>query len=285
MTSVLRDSICPNCHGTEWKTARMVVLEGTTFTGGDLKGAITEPGRMGDLKMFFLADRWFSLDKSMDARFEFTTTSALVVKVHELMLDRGRSLSVPPEPAKPTIDEPNRPVFAGYPTAPDAPKLAPIPADRTWLDNFTRTFLWLSVLPALFVIFGGGLTYVKESRGFLAVVVGCIVVTSVFHAFVANKGKRRAAEDYNRALLDKYEKKLAKFKVDWLKADEERLRQTSSQERYSKELAEYSTALSDYDARREQWIREQSRVLAAREKLWDNARVCLRCSTAYCVSA
>ena len=55
--------VCPSCKSHEWKSARMIVMEGTTNTKGTVKGAVTDLGRLsGGFKEFLLSDRWFSWD-------------------------------------------------------------------------------------------------------------------------------------------------------------------------------------------------------------------------------
>lgn len=87
---------CPSCESNSWKSAKMIVLEGTTFTQGTITGDVTDRGKLsGGVEPFLLGDRWFSWSKSFDAEFESTTTNALVLVVRRLMQEHGSMVPMP----------------------------------------------------------------------------------------------------------------------------------------------------------------------------------------------
>lgn len=42
-------STCPNCQSDDWKSAKMVVLEGVSFADGELAGTVTKAERKNNL--------------------------------------------------------------------------------------------------------------------------------------------------------------------------------------------------------------------------------------------
>ena len=61
-------STCPKCSNDQWKSARLVIAEGTTNSTSSLTGSITERGSMSiNPKDWYLADRWFSYDSPIEA--------------------------------------------------------------------------------------------------------------------------------------------------------------------------------------------------------------------------
>jgi hypothetical protein len=95
---------CPSCKSDSWKSAKMVVMEGTTTTEGSLGGAVTNPGAFsGGVRDFLLSDRWFSWDYPIDAQIEFITITGLVEEIKKLMTNNR------PQIRKPTIKKPTQP--------------------------------------------------------------------------------------------------------------------------------------------------------------------------------
>ena len=78
------------------KSAKMVVLEGTTNIKGTLDGAATDPGKLfGGIRNFLLSDRWFSWDYPLEAEIGFTSSTGLVDEVKRLMVAKGSHLIIP----------------------------------------------------------------------------------------------------------------------------------------------------------------------------------------------
>ena len=81
--------VCPSCQSNSWKSAKMVVMEGTTNTTGTLDGKITDPGKLsGGVRNFLLSDRWFSWDYPIEAEIGLTSSTGLVEEV-SLLSDGG----------------------------------------------------------------------------------------------------------------------------------------------------------------------------------------------------
>lgn len=165
---------CPKCLSEEWKSARLVVLEGTTISRGALRGEI-KGSRVSNSKNqdYFLADRWFTYDQELDAELHSTTVSALVDEIKELMVEEASVKPMPPAPTEPqrlplpekrVIEKPKgRGLLSVDPTQLPAPKKPTEPANplsdiddfeqKSWLQNFGRASLsslvWIIILIAV----------------------------------------------------------------------------------------------------------------------------------------
>jgi hypothetical protein len=163
---------CPKCGGQDWKSAKLVVLEGTTKTEGALDGELVEKGAFhgGGVRDFLLSDRWFSYESPLSAQFSSTTVSVLVDEIKALMVKAGAQRPMPPAPSEPShLIKPQEPTklardkgnfFASNPEnvkQPVAPTPPENPADaieafenRTWWKNlenwaFSRWFLNITI--------------------------------------------------------------------------------------------------------------------------------------------
>ena len=165
---------CPKCLSEDWKSARLIVLEGTTISRGELRGEI-KGSRVSNGKNqdYFLADRWFTYDQEFDAELHSTTVSALVDEIKELMVEEASVKPMPPTPVEPqplplpekrVIQKPKgRGLLSVDPTQLSAPKKPEEPANplknidefesKSWLQNFRRASLsslfWISMLLAV----------------------------------------------------------------------------------------------------------------------------------------
>ncbi len=93
---------CPKCGSNDWKSAKLIVLEGTTQTTGDIDGSGTTPSMFsGGLNNFLLADAWFSRKFSLQFDVHLTTTTALVGEIKELMTVQAAKIPEPLEPSPP----------------------------------------------------------------------------------------------------------------------------------------------------------------------------------------
>jgi len=94
---------CPKCGSHDWKSAKLIVLEGTTQTVGDIGGRGSTPSTFsGGLKNFLLADAWFSRDFPLQFDVGLTTTTALVEEIKAFMTAQAVTI---PEPVEPTSPE------------------------------------------------------------------------------------------------------------------------------------------------------------------------------------
>ncbi|MFP7675721.1 hypothetical protein ACG74X_20505 [Marivita sp. S0852] len=162
---------CPKCGGQGWKSAKLVVLEGTTKTEGTLQGEIVEKGTFhgGGVRDFLLSDRWFSYESPLSAEFSSTTTSVLVDEIKALMVTEGAKRPMPPTPSQPSdLNMPKEPTklsrdrgnfFAINPEKVKKP-VAPNPPDnptedieefesRSWGQNFENWALRAFILNAI----------------------------------------------------------------------------------------------------------------------------------------
>jgi hypothetical protein len=158
----------------DWKSARLIVLEGTTISRGALRGEI-KGSRVSNSKNqdYFLADRWFTYDQELDAELHSTTVSALVDEIKELMVEEASVKPMPPTPTEPqrlplpekrVIEKPKgRGLLSVDPTQLSEPKKPTEPANplsdlddleqKSWLQNFGQASLsslvWIIILLAV----------------------------------------------------------------------------------------------------------------------------------------
>jgi hypothetical protein len=83
----------------------------------------------------------------------------------------------------------------------------------------------------------------------------------------------------------KYEADFAKYELDCQAAADQEEKQTKAMALYEHQLANHQDQVKALEQRYRQQMdeyeQETRRVLTARELMWQRARVCLRCSTAY----
>lgn len=171
-------STCPKCSSDQWKSARLVIAEGTTNSTSSITGSITERGSMSiNPKDWYLADRWFSYDSPIEADMSTSTSSLIVDQVKEMMVNaaEGRMLPTPPEEPRliSNIEEPKK-RFVPKPdwmkkdpaqkTSPKPPAKPPNPVDdlepfesRSWIRNYkdqaVSSFIWILLLAAFAMYF------------------------------------------------------------------------------------------------------------------------------------
>jgi hypothetical protein len=147
-----------------------VVLEGTTSTSGQLAGAITEKGALnGDLRDWFLSDRWFNYESPINAELNLATTTALADEIKDVLVGEGRSMPMPSKPPKPIYPQKPMPptrkkrgffnpktVVPPHPEAPTLPaktKVTPTPFERnSWATNFKGILFNSLLLPLCFLL-------------------------------------------------------------------------------------------------------------------------------------
>lgn len=284
--------VCPSCKGDDWKSAKMVVMEGTTNTDGSLSGNITDPGAFsGGLRNFFLSDRWFSFDRPIEADIGLTSKTGLVEEVRRLMVEHGSSLVIPfppEEPAKLGIfkkvypKEPKPPI---KPKKPEQQESGPVSAkEKSTFKKVTDSTVELfgSILATGLIV---GLVAIFLRKAIVdeyLLNLNAVIAVIAFGTFIwVLKGRpkskneqyenelRRYSKDmesYNDA-CDMYREKLEKYKLDLEKA---KLQNEEEEEK----MARYKTRLAEYELKK-------SKVLNTREALWNKARICMRCGVAY----
>jgi hypothetical protein len=241
---------CPSCGGDNWKSAEMVIMEGTQTTIGSGKGKVTDPGMFsGGFREFLLSDRWFTWDfpLGLDARMQ--TTSALAEQIKKLMVEQTNGIVMPEEPIaplEPNLDKPERPV------EPIAPKIEP------WY-RYVGGSLICGLLFGLFSIDHG-----------ILIASGVFVVATVFVYCLYHFSNRKRLTWYQSSLIE-YEYELFEYESELAEYENELELRT---EKYNKEFRYWEQAYRH-------WKQLSGEIPAQRQRLWDRARVCMRCGTAY----
>ena len=120
--------ICTACKSDKWKSAKMVVMEGTTLTIGT-----TTSESHSAFRDFLLSDSWFSWEKMIDTGVVFSTRTGLVEEVKKFMIAQGSMVQIPNVPLLPCCSsEPQRPQEIQEPQMPTLKPLPkkPIPPDE-----------------------------------------------------------------------------------------------------------------------------------------------------------
>lgn len=148
---------CPSCHSDQWKSARLVVLEGISHSQGNLTGSMTDPGKLsGRLSDLFLSDRWFSFKHPISLESEGITFTAFAESVKAVLVVEGQKIpdavrpKDPPQPKKPAAaqsigwfnkvrpgSEPVRP------TAPTEPVFPSPPVPVYWMKRLFLNYVWM----------------------------------------------------------------------------------------------------------------------------------------------
>ena len=222
--------LCPSCKSDSWKSAKMVVLEGTTNIKGTLDGAATDPGKLfGGIRNFLLSDRWFSWDYPLEAEIGFTSSTGLVDEVKRLMVAKGSHLIIPAAPVPPKPVEPSKYLSK--------------------LQESQKAFMGSLVSIAL--------VFILARFRFLPDNVG-IILTLIF-LLAALSSLATMAVTYWKLMKNR-------------KIENENIQ--LQREIIERAMPVYKKQLSEYEA-------NKNEVMKARELLWERARICMRCGTAY----
>lgn len=303
---------CPSCDSPEWKSAKTIILEGTTFSEGELEGSLNEPGWLsGGIRAFLLADRWFSWEKKIKGAVTTTTTTALVEVVEQYMRVQGAMVQMPLEPNEPAAPTRRSPPKIGWfekaapvkPTPPAEPEALPIPPPRPWY-----AYVWLNVKDIIALsIFAGVLVMVADGpflreRGLQidyaetlmlgASAIALALLISIRRSFGADQKVRASIEQQNRVILERhktaikeYERDYAEYVSDCQKAEIQKYQHKKALEQHQRECEQdrqkYEQQLATYRARKREYLERKEQVLRARAMLWERTRVCRRCSTCY----
>ena len=278
--------VCPSCKSDKWKSAKMVVMEGTTNTTGTIDGTVTDPGAFsGGVRNFLLSDKWFSWDYSLEAEIGLTSSTGLVEEVKRLMVAHAPALQEPSPPDSPGLDiiETWKSAFK-EPQPPETPKNPEKPAIESVRKEKRNSFTLGMVVMLVFLI----IIYASFGLNLLLV----FVLYCVFGFWYSRKlklGNKKSDEfilaekivQYDFALnsqpqtLSIYKSEYEKYTKE-LKHHKDKIanRKKEAEALYEKQLAEYEKQLAEYKIKK-------SNIPKDRELLWDRARVCMRCGTAY----
>ena len=327
---------CPSCKSDGWKSAKMVVMEGTTNTKGSLEGVITDPGYFaGGFKNFLASDKWFSYDHPLEAGIGLTSTTGLVEEIKRLLVDQSPKVAVPtlPTTTMPTMPVKSRVLSSSFdrvsipakPTAPPAEPPIPTKPLPPELKPWYR-YIYKSILAALLLWCGLGLMFTLflnaldlrligldsvalQAFGGLQILLFLLtasVVSLPFFVVSSVNENRKLKKQYEETLqlypdqvnlaIAKYRSDLERYEVDFkfyeaqrAKAairDEEIKREIAIHEKqfadeYEKQMAEYEQELVVAEKQLAEYELGKNKVLMERGLLWERARVCTRCGTAY----
>jgi hypothetical protein len=284
---------CPSCQSDQWKSAKAVILEGTTMTAGQIEGSVRDKGLFGGgTRSFLLSDRWFSRDYAIGAEINLVTITALAetVKTHLVSQAELKPMPLPPAPAK-TIgfferERPSEPIRPS--TEPTIPAPPVAPRNERWQTHFGRalasTLKWSLGLGLLGGILAG---LVFGPLGFAIVILvaaGYFIIASPFVLMNSFSGNDDAKEEYEKQLaaypaqvelakerhrndLVLFEKKYADYQKSLQKAAAQSALEANEVARFERESLAFEA--------------EKRNVVLHREQLWERSRVCSRCSTAY----
>ena len=195
--------VCPSCKSDSWKSAKMVVMEGTTNTTGTLDGDMKDPGRLsGGIKSFLLSDRWFTWDYPIEAGIGLTSNTALVEEVKRLMVTHSAKSQMPSRP-----NEPKMPI---KPTMPiEVPK-------------YKRTIKYAGALALFFLITWLGLSE-KPSDATLVAIIYTAILTPIFifRYRIKNKKDLLLRTEAEQA-MSLYEKRLSEYEAEENKYESEK---------------------------------------------------------------
>jgi hypothetical protein len=173
------NNCCPKCDSDQWKSAKLVILEGTNRTEGKIEGEIIKKGSLNsvDPRDWFLADQWFSYEDPFHADIKTTTNSILVDQVKEMMINAASDRPMPIPPVEPQLSIlkpepkkilPQKPYFFNLdpknknpikpPNKPEDPVTSIDPFEpRSWLSHLVgqwfRSLLWILFIVALMYYF------------------------------------------------------------------------------------------------------------------------------------
>jgi hypothetical protein len=244
-----RHDICPGCQSADWKSARMVIMEGTSSTAASVEGNVTDRGAFsGGFREFLLSDRWFSWDYSVNAGVTFNTSTGLVEEIKALMVKFGENLKIPAEPIKPL--KPQIP-------CPSEPIKPLIPSG---LSHLRDSLLIAGVLFAgPFWLFAE--MDVPEGDNAKLIMTSAILIVPTIIFFLIAEFIASGRRGVYAMRLKLYEEKSEVYE--------------SVMRTYRRKMTHWN------DENPAKWRIEKERILRQREELWESARVCMRCGTAY----
>ena len=268
---------CPSCKSDVWKSAKLVVLEGTSITQGNVSGKLTNPGAFsGGVRELLLSDRWFTWSQDINLEVGLTTTSGLVDEVKRLMVANSSLVKMPALPVEPKrigIFEKIRPIEPNKPNL-----IEPIePSDKPWSAHFLNSIKGtIAVAILVLIVVGLFSDFVNGTiAGIFVVLIG--LPFDLIRSFWGNKREKTryleqvknfpSAEKAHEIALEKYEKNLIKYELDCVAAEKQKQEESNAIEKHGVQLAEYEDL--------------KMHALNLRALLWERARICTRCGTGY----
>lgn len=273
---------CPSCKSDDWKSAKMIVLEGTTNTQGSISGSITDPGVFsGGIRELLLSDKWFSWDQKVDLDVGLITTSGLVEEVKKLMIANSEIAQMPLPPEDPRTSDAFERINPKEPTKPTKPasiKSDP-PKDKSWFRHFFNDMKpWLLFNLVIFM----GINIFTDTDIALTVAISIFVfivsfILCVITAFFGNKIEK---DDYKKA-VDSYPQRLKNYDKECRVYEQKLIEYKSDCERAKYQKTEEKNAIILHENQLSEYNNNVDKVIKLRELLWERGHVCTRCGTGY----
>lgn len=269
--------VCPSCKSDSWKSAKMIVLEGTTNTQGSISGTVTDPGAFsGGIRELLLSDRWFSWDQEVDLEVGLTTTSGLVEEVKRLMVANSSIVQMPLSPEEPekigfferiTPIEPKEPLLV-------KPEL---PQDKTWLEHFIESTAIMAVFVVILWIVIGLFASFEDG---MVVGISLLVISLPINFLRSFTGNTRAKSQYQEQ-VKRYPETLEKYNEDCKKYEDDKVAYKLDCDKAELQKNEENNAIALYEKQLSEYEDKKSKVIKLRELLWERAHICMRCGTGY----
>ncbi|EAW42298.1 hypothetical protein MGP2080_06137 [marine gamma proteobacterium HTCC2080] len=287
----MSETHCPECESFEWKSAKMVMLEGVTASDGNTTGGIVEKGLFSSksgYEVFFGSDRWFDFEKySTHSSIKMETVSALAQAVEAAVIKEGDQLKKPSAPVEPEAPrEPSSPRRSRPSALSEFKPPTAISRAKMWWNRRSGDPLLVAIIFALWLAFTNSnpeITFFEHAYQRIASIwmpFGAIAL-AIFTLYLISG--YLGLEKYNAKREHKARRKLAS----------ERAANESARKRYEKydaDVAEWESEKQTYDEdlknwrnRYQTWQLIVSDIEAQRIALWDQLRVCLRCAHVYTV--
>jgi hypothetical protein len=286
---------CPTCNSDRWNSAITVVMEGSTSAKGAAKQA-------GNLHESLLSDRWFSWDYPIEADIGLNASTGLVQEVKRFMVEYGPVVQMPSPPEKPNYASS---IWNSSKETRDSPSVdqAPTPCITaedpvTWkglqqstvrskLARLSIVFVPLMIgLPGAYVLFGHDFISALS----LLIIFASITIVAAFKAKRIPRDNL-AEDETDRKDIENLSETLKHYAKDREKFQEEAERFRSRYEEFERRLSEYKKLIEEkrkaeqetaiYEKQLAEYDVQKLDVLKTRELLWERARLCMRCGTAY----
>lgn len=281
---------CPRCGSGDWKSSKLVLMEGVSSSGGTLDLGVTERGVFGDGKAiditaFFLSDRWFDFEKyQISGGLEISTQSGLAKAVELAVRQAGSLLKMPEEPVAPVKPTKNSSLgnkFANFIAKNPKPEFTE-PENHSRLQMLWRrrggdVALLAIVIPVLF--FNDLLTITKvQEQPAVYVSISCLIVVYLL------AGLTKVAT-YNDSRLAKARKKYESKVAMWQTLQDKKLSSDkkfkAASDAFDRDYKIWEEEQKKYELEHEAWAQKKELVEAQREELWNRLIVCHRCGEVY----
>ena len=281
---------CPRCGSGDWKSSKLVLMEGVSSSDGKVDLGATERGVFGeskafDITAFLLSDRWFDFEKyQISGGLEISTQSGLAKAVELAVRQAGSLLKIPEEPVAPVKPTKNSSIgneFANFIAAFPKPEFTE-PENHSRLQMFWRrrggdVALLAIAIPVLF--FNDVLTINKfQEQPAVYVSISCLIVVYLLAGLTK-------VVTYNDKRLAKAKKKYASKVARWQTRQDKKLSSDkkfkAASDAFDRDYKSWQEEQEKYELEHKAWAEEKALVEAKREELWNRLIVCHRCGEVY----